>query len=150
MEEMLRRLKYDRHSENFYIIWMCCVVIVYWWSISDFAAGLFDVGKNFVVGLLADGFLLFDLFLGFESEVSNKGIYFSAVFLLFFFELFGLVIALGDFAFDNLGQFLLLLFSGFGAIDDLIHESWDVIFQGVGDLFHNFCPFLFFLLDLGL
>ena len=79
------------------------VVIVYWWSISDFIAGLFDVGKDFIVGLLSDSFLLLDFFLGFEGEVSDESIYFSAIFLLFFFELFGLVIAFCDFSLNYLG-----------------------------------------------
>ena len=80
------------------------------------------------MGLLSDGLFLLDLFLGFESEISDEGIYFGAVFLLFFFELFGLIITFGDFSFDDFCKFLFFLFSCFGAIDDFIHKSGDIIF----------------------
>ena len=39
------------------------MVIVYYWSlVSDFAAGLYSVEKDFIVGLPADVLYLFDLF----------------------------------------------------------------------------------------
>jgi hypothetical protein len=98
------------------------------------------------VSLLAHCLLLLDLLLGLEGELADQPVDLGAVLLLLLLELCALLLALCDFALDDLGQLLLLVLAGLAAVDDLVHETGHVVLEGVGDLLHYLRPlFLLFL-----